>query len=82
MHDPLREREPEPGTGSGARGVGPEERVEDVRQIRFADPLARVLHDQAEGMMIAAALDPDRPVRGRVTDGIHEQVLKDPDHMR
>jgi hypothetical protein len=82
MHDPLREREPETGTVSGARGVGPEERVEDVREIRLTDPLARVLHDQAEDARIPAALDPDRPVRGRVTDGIHEQVLKDPDHMR
>ena len=82
MHDPLREREPETGTVFGARRVRPEERVEDVRQVRLADPLARVLHDQAESVMITATLDADRPVRGRVTDGVHEQVLQDPDHVR
>ena len=82
MHDPLREREPEAGSVAGARGVRAEERIEDVRKVLLADPLAGVLDHQPNGIWIATAPDPDRPVRGRMTDRVHEEVLQHPDHMR
>jgi hypothetical protein len=47
-HDPVRERETEPGTVAGASRIGAEERIEDVRQVSFGDPLASVMDDQPE----------------------------------
>jgi hypothetical protein len=76
MNDPFRERESQPGAVSGARRVGSIERIEHERQVCVRDPLPGVLHDQPEGVRITAAFEADRPIGGRVTHGVHEQVLE------
>ena len=76
MDDPFRESEPQPGAFPGTRRVGSIEGIEHERQVRLADPLTGVLHDQAEGVRIPAAFEADRPIGGRVSHGVHEQVLE------
>ena len=79
-HDPVRERETEPGAVAGPGCIGAEERIEDVRQVGLGDPLAGVVDHQSQGIWITAPLEVDRPVGGGMADGVHEEVLKHPAH--
>ena len=75
-HDRIADGQPE----AGARAVlgGPVESVEQARPVGFIDAGTAVLYRQADPVTLGADLDPDLPVRARVTAGVVDQHARQP----